>query len=82
MKPSRVNAGEAPVSAFVQEMRAAFTERCAVSAPEDKRRVEREMQDIMRRHLGPVASRAHGGVPRGTPASTDRKMAAAGVERD
>lgn len=84
MKPGR-HAEDSSISAFVQEMRVALTERCAVSTPADKRRVEAEMRDIMQRHLGPAAWGAHVGVPRGTPEPVepcDRKMAAAGQERD
>jgi len=48
----RGRADDSPLSAFVQEMRAAFKKRDAASGPGEKRTVEREVEAIMRRHLG------------------------------
>ena len=72
----------APLSAFVQEMDAAFMQRCQASTPAEKEQAELKWLEIMRRHL---PGRAY--VPRVTanPANRvpwDRKTASVGPEAE
>lgn len=69
-------------SAFVREMKAALARRLEAPDRAAKRAAEAEMEAIMRARLG--ATRLLEGIPAGAGADvcTDRKLAAAGVERD
>lgn len=64
---------------FVREMKAAFKRRAQAQSAAQKREIELEVRDIMRRHLG-AGERS---VPRDTPdLFIDNKMAAAGAEHE
>lgn len=66
-------------SAFVREMKAAFKRRDAAKSVVQKREIELEVREILRRHLGAGAQI----VPRDTPdLFIDQKMAAAGAEHE
>ncbi|OFW05666.1 MAG: hypothetical protein A3H96_11435 [Acidobacteria bacterium RIFCSPLOWO2_02_FULL_67_36] len=78
---------ETPVSAFIHEMRDALARRVAAGSLTEKAQLDREMLEIMCRHMGPDArdprrrrARPHpGGRASG---EVDRKLAAAGPDED
>lgn len=64
-------ADAAPYSDFVREMRAALDHRTHACTAAEKRAIDGEMRDIMRRYLGPgaweaIREAAAVSVPRGT----------------
>lgn len=63
---------ESPKSAFVQEMEAAIAKRLAAAGWPDKSAVDREIRDIIRRHLGRDAWQAMVDAGEDVPHETSR----------
>jgi hypothetical protein len=71
----RREVGGAPPSPFVRAMQAAVARRLDAPTVGAKRAVEREMEGIMREHLGGQSQSVES-------TEVDRKVAAAGCERE
>lgn len=77
-KPAVVD--ETPCSAFVAEMKAAFLKHESATTNGARRRVEEEMREIMRKHLGPGAWESTASAATERP-STPRRRFRAGLAR-